>query len=262
MENNIVVHRESPPKEDEDKNQKPFQKYGKMIFLFLVWFFVTAVLTYQPEKDLKMKQLSIPISGYSKHYILPTLPISTRIGLNLEGGFLKEKFNNRTENFLSIYLQSVNSYKDKDLPEWSRSESVKNISEVFHIPVIEPDLIEHTPATKKNLIFMIGEDNLEFLKETHGLIRIIIQSNFYKVMPIKVKYDYAPVNIDVGVIYAAFALIFLYGLIIWEVSIFLVLAIFFPSFNDHSKIFLDCQQSLCSSFGLKLKHRYPSCTPR
>jgi hypothetical protein len=189
-----------------------------MIFLFLVWFFVTVVLTYQPEKDLKMKQLSIPIKGQSKYYNLPKLPISTRIGLNIEGAFLKEKFNNKTEHYLSIYLQSLNSYKDQNLTEWDRGESVKNISDIYYIAVTDPDLIELTPSIKKNFVFNIGEENHEYLKENDGLIRIIMKSNFFKVMPVKIKYDYAPVNIDVGVIYAAFALIFLYGLIIWEVS--------------------------------------------
>lgn len=190
-----------------------------MIFLFLIWFFIVAVLTYQPEKEVKMKQLSIPINGKSKYYILPQLPHSTRIGINLEGAFLKEKFNNRTEYYLSVYLQSIPSREMNDVSDWGPNKELKNMTDPIFIPVSNPELFDFSVSVKKSHLMYVKEDDLDNLKEHKGFIRLVLKSNFYRVMPLKLKYDYAPVNIDVGVIYAAFALIFLYGLIIWEVSI-------------------------------------------
>lgn len=79
----------------------------------------------------------------------------------------------------------------------------------------------------KQLIFLSysGEENFEDLKEKHENIRVIIKSNFNASMPVKLGYDRSPINPDIGVILAAFVLMFLYGLIIWEVSQYIILRV-------------------------------------
>lgn len=208
-----------------------------MIFLFVIWFFIVAVLTIQPEKETKAKQLTVPIQGQTKYYTLPRLPHTTRIGFTFEGGFLKEKFNDSTKNYLTLYLQSVKSKGNTSLYfDYQSSETIRNMTDPIYIPVDDPDRFDVVPTIKKSQIMFVKEDDLDNLKEQHGEIRLVMQSNFFRLMPIKIKYDYAPVNIDVGVIYAAFALIFLYGLIIWEVS--------------YLKYFVRISMTFCSFFRL------------
>lgn len=70
----------------------------------------------------------------------------------------------------------------------------------------------------KSYTFTINKEEKSHIAETNGIIRIMIKSNFNVHMPIKLGYDLAPINRELGIIYSAFVLIFLYVLIIWEVS--------------------------------------------
>ena len=103
----------------------------------------------------------------------------------------------------------------------SRSLSLslsQNISESWYIPIVHPYLFDSAPIVKEQRLFDIIDSNYEQLHQTNGgLVRLMIRSNIQASMPIAIRYDQSPVNRDVGVIYAAFVLIFLYVLIIWEI---------------------------------------------
>lgn len=214
----------TPPKHDEinDTGQshldedRPFRKYSKIICLFITWMVIMAFLVVKDEKIVAPKHLSIPV-GKTKSYILPELPLSTRVKFSFEGTFLNEQFTNITEHYLTIYLQSLTSTLEGNLTETYGTESVQNISDPWHIPIVHPYLFDSAPITKRQHIFEISDNSYERIHEQSSVVRLMVKSNIQAGIPISVQYDQSPVNRDVGVIYAAFVLIFLYALIIWEI---------------------------------------------
>jgi hypothetical protein len=127
----------TPPKHDEiheieppEYQQPPGQKYAKIFGLFLAWLLCTSILTYKPEKHVHSKQLSVPIDK-AKMYILPHLPLNSKIKLTLEGAFLNEKFTNITENYLTVNLQSLSSTLDNK--KTHADEASVHVSKLFHI---------------------------------------------------------------------------------------------------------------------------------
>lgn len=109
------------------------------------------MLTYTPEKKIQQKQLSIPILK-AKQYTLPNLPLSPRVLLSFDGGFLNEKFTNRTSQFISVYLQS-----ESNNSEYSSDNYVRNLTDVWYIPVIKPNLFDSTSTSKKVHVFNVGK---------------------------------------------------------------------------------------------------------
>ncbi|XP_050083930.1 P protein-like isoform X1 [Anopheles aquasalis] len=215
----------TPPKHDEinDTGQTnldedhPFRKYSKIICLFITWLLIMAFMVVKDEKLVSSKHLSIT-PDRTKAYILPHLPQSSRVKVTLEGTFLSEPYSNITENYLTVYLQMLTSTLDANLTEPYASSSVKNISEPWHIPIVHPYLFDSAPIVKEQRLLDIADSNYDSMQQATGaLVRLMIKSNIQASMPIAVQYDQSPVNRDVGVIYAAFVLIFLYVLIIWEI---------------------------------------------
>ncbi|XP_058826333.1 P protein-like isoform X2 [Topomyia yanbarensis] len=217
----------NPPPKHEDYNDTgqnhidedhPFRKYSKIICLFITWLLIMGFLVVKDEKIITDKHLSIPV-GKPKAYILPKLPLSSRVKLSFDGTFLGEQFSNITENYLTIYLQSLTSNLDKNVSDTYSTElgSVRNISDPWHIPIVHPYLFDNAPIVKKQHIFEISDSNYDRIHQQSSVVRLIVTSNIQASMPIAVQYDQSPVNRDVGVIYAAFVLIFLYALIVWEI---------------------------------------------
>ncbi|XP_052864843.1 P protein-like [Anopheles cruzii] len=217
----------TPPKHDDinDTGQNghldedhPFRKYSKIICLFITWLLIMAFLVVKDEKLIEQKHLSVS-PGKTRAYILPHLPQSSRVKVTLEGTFLNEPYSNITEYYLTAYLQMLTSTLEANLSEPYASSSAKNISEPWNIPIVHPYLFDSAPIVKEQRLLDIADSNYDALHQAHGggLVRLMIRSNIQASMPVAVNYDQSPVNRDVGVIYAAFVLIFLYVLIIWEI---------------------------------------------
>ncbi|XP_058062924.1 P protein-like isoform X2 [Anopheles bellator] len=217
----------TPPKHDDinDTGQNghldedhPFRKYSKIICLFITWLLIMAFMVVKDEKLVEQKHLSIS-PGKTRAYILPRLPQSSRVKVTLEGTFLSEPYSNITEHYLTVYLQMLTSTLEANLSEPYASSSAKNITEPWYIPIVHPYLFDSAPIVKEQRLLDIADSNYDALHQTNGggLVRLMIRSNIQASMPVAVHYDQSPVNRDVGVIYAAFVLIFLYVLIIWEI---------------------------------------------
>ncbi|XP_062705495.1 P protein isoform X2 [Aedes albopictus] len=213
----------TPPKHDDiDTGQNhldedhPFRKYSKIICLFITWMVIIAFLVVKDEKMVHTKHLSIP-AGKTKAYILPKLPLSSNVKFGLEGTFLSEQYTNITEHYLAIYLQSLTSTLEGNESEVVNSDSVQNISDPWYVPIVHPYLFDSAPIIKKQHSFDISDNNFERIHAQSSAVRMMVRSNIKTSIPIAVRYDQSPVNRDIGVIYAAFVLIFLYALIIWEV---------------------------------------------
>jgi P protein len=186
-------------------------------------------LTSTPEKVLERRQLAVPIAE-PRLYNFTKMPTGTRINATFAGAFLpseskvdhsqrkleftprKTKVEKEKENYIRVYLQT------------HKTKQALTIPKLF--AVVEPKFFDTTNTTKIPIMFDIGEEGLEILEETEEILQLVIQSNFTKTeeekkqeMPLQFVYDNAPINKQIGVIFAAFVLIFLYALIIWEVRL-------------------------------------------
>ncbi|XP_062548616.1 P protein-like isoform X2 [Armigeres subalbatus] len=213
----------TPPKhEDIDTGQNhlddeyPFRKYSKIICLFITWMVIMVFLVAKDEKMVHPKQLSIQ-AGKTRSYILPELPLSSKVNFYFEGTFSGEPYSNITEHYLTIYLQSLTSTLEGNETELLNSGSVHNISDTWHVPIVHPYLFDSAPILRKQHSFDISDNNYERIHTKRSAVRLMLKSNVKASVPIAMRYDHSPVNRDIGVIYAAFVLIFMYALIIWEV---------------------------------------------
>jgi P protein len=226
----VAPRQETPPKEaeehqEEKTDQNPFHKFRKIGCLVAVWVLMVMCLTRTPEKVLERRQLAVPIAE-QLIYEFPRLPHGTRINATFAGAFeapktsIEDKAKNRRtktekdlENYIRVYLQSNQTKKQLTIPKL--------------FAVVSPQLFDTTNTTKVPIMFDIGEEGLEELDDDSlGIqgLQLVIESNFTRTteekkqeMPLQFVYDIAPINRQIGVIFAAFVLIFLYALIIWEV---------------------------------------------
>lgn len=191
-------------------------------------------LTSTEEKVLERRQLAVPIAE-PRIYIFPKLPSGQRINASLTGAFLasetvaeqqKQRLENKNvkfiktseqvkENYIRVFLQSVNS-----------ELVTTKLTTPRLLAVTKPQDFDTTNMTKIPIMFDIGEGTLDTLEEEGHELQLVIESNFTKTpedkkqeMPLMFIYDIAPINRQIGVIFAAGVLIFLYALIIWEVSL-------------------------------------------
>lgn len=191
-------------------------------------------LSSTPEKNIEKRQLSVPIDE-QRIYNFPMLSTGTRINVTLEGAFLPEVLeqNQRRQDLLKRKLQggrlSEEKEKDKEnhnyLRVYLRARSNNQpLTQQKMYAITPPEHFDSANATRFTIMFDIGEDNLETLEENSDQIQLIMESNFTQTpndkkqeMPLILSYDMNPINKQIGVIFAAFVLIFLYALIIWEV---------------------------------------------
>lgn len=190
-------------------------------------------LTSTPEKVLEKRQLAIPIAE-PRIYNFTKLPTGTRINATLSGAFLpsettleqqlrrqdlktdyisrksKKIDEKEMENYIRVYLQSDNGF-------------ALTTPKVY--AVTKPKNFDTSNTSKIVIMFDIGEDNLYDLQDHKRKLQLVIQSNFTTTpeeekleMPLIFTYDIEPINKQLGVIFAAFCLIFLYALIIFEVN--------------------------------------------
>lgn len=203
------------------KVETPFQEFGKTFFLVFIWIIMIAFLTSTPEKKIGKRQLVVP-NDAPKFYNLPHSPNGTLIHITLQAPFLPDpkeyprtprRLNNQPvdtrnkENSLVIYLQTA---------------SMKTLTPNKTFYVYKPHELDLANTSKIDFIFDIGEDNLYELNDE--VVQAVIISNFSKTpdrdkpeVPITLQVDFNPINKPIGVLFAAFTLILLYALIVWEV---------------------------------------------
>lgn len=223
-----VQRLDTPPKDEEhhdEIDQNPFHKFGKIGLLVFVWVLMVAFLTSTPEKIIEKRQFSIPVDDV-RIYSFPKLPTGTRINATLEGAFLKEAMEQHTtKKFDYINRKVPNAPVENYVQVYLQSDSNRMLTQPKTFPTTKPELFDFTNSSKVPIMFDIGEDNLDQLQMSGEIIQLVIRTNFTKTpqqdkqeMPIIFSYDISPINKQIGVIFAAFVLIFLYALIIWEVN--------------------------------------------
>lgn len=229
----LLVDQDSPPKDDEHHDEKggdqnPFHKFGKMGCLVFVWILMVSFLTSTPEKHLERRQFAVPIVG-PRIYNFTQIPTGTRINATLSGAFLPFEIavgqqQKRQEFLARKSLKVDDKEKENYIRVYLQTDTEKLLTQPKIFAVAPPEMFDTYKTSRLPIMFDIGEDNLEFLQESDEKLQLVIQSNFTKTpeskkqeMPLMFIYDISPINRQIGVVFAAFVLIFLYALIIWEV---------------------------------------------
>lgn len=201
------------------KVESPFQEFGKTFFLVFIWALMIAFLTSTPEKRIEKRQLVIP-KDEPKFYNLPEQPHGTLVTITLQAPFLPDPKEMRRSNNKSEDTRN----KDNSMIIFLRTESDKILTPNKTFYVYKPEEMDLVNATKLEFTFDIGEENFDDLHDDE-VVQAVIISNFSKSqdddkqeMPIVFSVDYKPINKPIGVLFAAFTLILLYALIVWEVS--------------------------------------------
>ena len=182
------------------------------------------------EKHLETRQLAIPIAE-PRIYNFTQIPSGTRINATLSGAFLPYETNIELYHKRDFLTRKSMKVDDKDKENYIRVYLQTNTEKILTSPkiygVTPPNEFDLTKPSRIPIMFDIGEDNMDLLEENYTVLQLVIQSNFTKTpeaekreMPLMFTYDISPINRQIGVIFAAFILIFLYVLIIWEVKHF------------------------------------------
>lgn len=191
-------------------------KWTKIGILLVVWVIFTVILMKSSEKEVHYRQIAIA-NDQNNGYILREHPYTTRVGISLKGAFSEVK--NSTANRLKVYLELLHlknkaNFSNIDANDISRIET---ISQVWEEQVAEEDTFDTVIESDRKHVFTINEKYREILDKHKGMIRVKFDKNFDRAFSVFLKYDPAPLDTSIGVIYAAIVLLGLYIMIVWEV---------------------------------------------
>lgn len=91
-----------------------------------------------------------------------------------------------------------------------------NGSEMFKLPLINQSHIDIADEIERKTTINLSHDDFESLQRNDSKLKINLMTNLSTNFPVKVTYDPSPIDESTGVILAAFILLGLYILIIWE----------------------------------------------
>lgn len=205
-----------PPKHPDS----PYDEFGKVFFLVCIWFLMIVFLTSTPEKKIEKRQLVLP-KNEPKFYNFPSQPTGTLVHITIQAPFLPDpkEYTRRVSN------RTVDTRnKDNTLVIYLRTNTERQLSPKKTFYLYKPEEIDFVNSSRLEFMFDIGEDNFFDLEE-HEVVQAVIVSNFSKTpqpekqeMAIIFSVDFTPINKPIGVLFAAFTLILLYALIVWEVN--------------------------------------------
>ncbi|KAM0729096.1 P protein [Formica fusca] len=192
------------------EKQKPFCRYSKLIALSCCWLLFTITLMFKGEKIEMMHRFSIP-NGQTSNYQISEPIMSKLISVTIKGSLLPsyktEQHANLSTRYLMIWLELLT---DENTPYVDS----KNVSDVWTLPLLPENLMDIFPEQRQERTFEINVDS-EAL--SRGVMYIKFHTNLESNLPFSLAYDLSPMNANVGIIYAAFVLIGLYIMIIFEV---------------------------------------------
>ncbi|GAB1867112.1 P protein [Camponotus japonicus] len=194
------------------EKQKPFCRYSKLIVLSCCWLLVTIILMFKSEKIETMHRFSVP-NGQTKNCQVSEFITNELISITVEGSLLPSDKVEQHAN-LSTHLMIWLELLIDENPSYANLENLKNISDVWTLPLLPENLRDIFPEQKQERTFKINVDS-EAL--SRGVMFIKLRTNSESNFSFSLAYDLSPMNADAGIIYAAFLLIGLYVMIIFEV---------------------------------------------
>ncbi|KAG5330208.1 P protein, partial [Acromyrmex heyeri] len=201
------------------ERQKPFCRYMKLIILSCCWLLFTMILMFKNERIETMHQLSVS-SRESTNYRINEHVTNTLISVTMKGPLLPLRKHeqylsaNLSTCYLMVWLQVLVDRKTNSHLSITDSKNLKNVSDVWTLPVLPENLASVFPDQKHRKIFHIKADSKTL---SQGIMFINLHTNSKSILSLSIGYDSSPINTDIGIPLAAVVLIILYILIIFEV---------------------------------------------
>ncbi|KAG5316495.1 P protein, partial [Acromyrmex insinuator] len=201
------------------EKQKPFCRYIKLIILSCCWLLFTMILMFKNERIETMHQLSVS-SRESTNYRINEHVTNTLISVTMKGPLLPLRKHeqylsaNLSICYLMVWLQVLVDRKTNSRFSITDSKNLKNVSDVWILPVLPENLASIFPDQKHRKIFHIKADSKTL---SQGIMFINLRTNSKSILSLSIGYDSSPINVDIGIPLAAVVLIILYILIIFEV---------------------------------------------
>ncbi|KYQ51043.1 P protein [Trachymyrmex zeteki] len=201
------------------ERQRPFCRYAKLIILSCCWLLFTLILMFKKERIETMHQLSVS-NRESRNYRISEYVTSTLISVTMKGPLLPLQKHeqylpaNLSTCYLMVWLQVLVDGKTNSCLSTTDLKNLKNVSDVWTLPVLPENLATIFPDQKHQKTFHIKADNRIL---SQGIMFINLRSNSESILSLSIGYDPSPINVDIGIPLAAVILIILYILIIFEV---------------------------------------------
>ncbi|XP_015430492.1 PREDICTED: P protein [Dufourea novaeangliae] len=205
--------------ESQETKQKPHYRYIKLTVLFCCWLIFTSILMIKSEKIETMHQISVP-RGQVKNYKIHGDISSKHISVVVEGSFLPPaklmSHMNVSERYLMLWLELThNTININNKSSVEFSNRIKNISNVWMLPVLPENLVDIFPGERHHKTFELENADISALEE--GLLSIKLKTNLESSFAVSLTYDLSLIDKSIGIAYAAIVLVGLYVLIIFEV---------------------------------------------
>ncbi|GAB0099741.1 P protein isoform X1 [Sergentomyia squamirostris] len=198
------------------KEDPLYRKYLKSGFLIICWFTFAVILMMKKEKILTTKTLSVPAMDAKSFEIRP-MP-ENHVLITLEGAFMPKDNMNESLEFLFVALQLVTFATDSnDTITVGDAQLLENIGDVWKIPLVNSRVIDRSPIVTKKHLFTVVSEHIAYENPDLGVRLKMWTGNLTDDFAVKLTYDVEPMNVEVGVIYAALIMVLLYVLIIWEI---------------------------------------------
>ncbi|KAK9294919.1 hypothetical protein QLX08_010612 [Tetragonisca angustula] len=225
-----LLQRKLNKKNDEDKQdtsitqetqeikQRSVYRYIKLILLCCFWLIFTLILMIKSEKIEELHQISIP-SRQIKSYKMFGEVSDKHVNLVVEGSLLPPikpiKYENVSDKYLMIWLELLVNGVDNSNQFLFGSEQIKNITNIWVLPILPENLIDIFPGQRHQKSFNLDNVAKDTLENANIVIKL--KTNLESSFAISISYDISSINKDDGIIYAAIILLGLYILIIFEV---------------------------------------------
>ena len=199
--------------------QKPFYRYTKLILLSCCWSIFTALLIIKSEKVETMHQISIPKHQIRNYKMYGNIS-GKQISVTIEGSLLPsnklDEHTNVSERYLMLWLELlIAEGNDTDQSPFGYSKQIKNISNVWMLPVLPENLMDLFPGQRHHKTFKL--ENVDKKSLERGMISMNLKTNLESGFAISMAYDLSSIDKDDGIGYAAIVLLGLYILIVFEV---------------------------------------------
>ncbi|XP_065169611.1 P protein [Atheta coriaria] len=190
----------------------------KTTILVIIWLICSTTLMMKNERVHVRHHLSIPRDS-TKGYIISEAIVTQNMEISLEGALLPSYYANLSSHTMNVWVQLIKtSFRPSNISNLRSSDilSVKNVSEVWKIPIVSGKLIGTVPEVRHRKIYKLYD--LETRESySHYFLKVKLKTNIKANLPLSISYNVEPINEDHGIIYATGLLLLLYVLMISEV---------------------------------------------
>ncbi|XP_025830760.1 P protein-like isoform X2 [Agrilus planipennis] len=196
---------------------KQILRYTKLAILIIFWLLITIILMRKTEIVPGTHQINVA-KGKAKSFSIFDAPKSKKLEIMLDGAMLPEYYRNLSQHSMDVWVEGVVTSQpannNSNLKE-ANVLSVKNISELWRVPLVSDTMLEQVPQI--NLRKALALDDVLVNDSQYLSLRIKLKTNLDRNLPLSLEYHLASISTNDGVIYAAFVLLGLYVIIIFEI---------------------------------------------